>query len=112
MRRSEDFTATVRGGARAGRGTLVVHSRAMTAGHGRRVGLVVAKTVGNAVVRNRVRRRLRAVVVEHVGALPADSAVVVRALPPASEASFSQIRDDYCDAVRTATRRAAAKARV
>ena len=48
-----------------------------------RAGFVVAKTVGTAVVRNRVRRRLRALIRPHLDALPAGSAIVVRALPAA-----------------------------
>ena len=49
-----------------------------------RVGFVVSKAVGGAVVRNRVRRRLRHLMREHLASLPASSEVVVRALPPAA----------------------------
>ena len=64
MRRSSDFGATVRRGRRAGSGTVVVHvlpalPDELVAGS-RRVGFVVSKAVGGAVVRNRTKRRLRA----------------------------------------------------
>jgi ribonuclease P protein component len=96
MRRSADFAATIRGGRRVGRGTVVVHllleepARASTA----RAGFVVSKAVGNAVVRNKVRRRLRHLVRPLLGELPEGSSLVVRALPPSAEASFATLGAD------------------
>jgi ribonuclease P protein component len=87
MRNGSDFTAAVRGGRRAGRRTLVVHlSRARTQAP-TRVGFVVSKAVGNAVVRNRVKRQLRHLARERVSLLPAGSLVVVRANPAAATAA-------------------------
>ncbi len=56
-----------------------------------RVGFVVAKSVGPAVTRNLVKRRLRHLMRERVGALPVGSTLVVRALPAAAEASFRDL---------------------
>jgi ribonuclease P protein component len=104
LRRSSDFTAAFRGGRRAGRGTLVVHyfldepAQASAA----RAGFVVSKAVGNAVVRNRVRRRLRHLVRPVLESLPAGSSIVVRALPPAATASFDELRGDLEAAVAAA----------
>ncbi len=50
-----------------------------------RVGFVVSKAVGNAVVRNRTKRRLRAVIATELTGIPAGVDVVVRAQPAASE---------------------------
>jgi ribonuclease P protein component len=50
-----------------------------------RVGFVVSKAVGNAVVRNRVKRRLRHLLRERVAALPDGCLVVVRANPGAAD---------------------------
>ncbi len=105
LRRSSDFDATVRRGARAGRGTVVVHCRA-TDEPGTRVGFVVSRAVGGAVVRNKIRRRLRGVVVEQRATLPRGADVVVRALPPAAAADHAELRADVLSAVRTAARRA------
>ena len=55
---SGDFRSTIRRGVRVGRPTLVLHVGASER-DGVRVGMVVSKAVGNAVTRNRVKRRLR-----------------------------------------------------
>jgi ribonuclease P protein component len=58
------------------------------------VGLVVGKTVGPAVVRNRVKRRLRAVLRARLDRLPPGSVLVVRALPPAGSAPSAALAAD------------------
>ena len=80
---------------RAGRPTLVVHA-AKGAGPGSRVGFVVSKAVGGAVVRNRVKRRLRhlcAAALQDAGATSGPSDVVVRALPGAATAPDRVVTD-------------------
>jgi ribonuclease P protein component len=59
-----------------------------------RVGLVVSKAVGNAVIRNRVKRRLRHLLREQLGQLPAGAVLVIRALPRAGSASSAELRAD------------------
>ena len=97
LRRSEDFRRTVRHGVRAGRRTVVVHALQLEAesaesdvnrsgGSDRQIGFVVSKTVGSAVRRNRVRRRLRHLARSRLPELPVHTLVVVRALPPAAMA--------------------------
>ncbi|MEU4557305.1 ribonuclease P protein component [Actinoplanes sp. NPDC023936] len=104
LRRSTDFAAAIRGGRRAGRGTLVVHllieepAFASTA----RAGFVVSKAVGNAVTRNKVRRRLRHLVRPLLADLPECTVLVVRALPPAAEASFATLAADLEGALAAA----------
>jgi len=59
----------------------VVHANSTDARAGQppRVGFVVSKAVGNAVVRNRTKRVLRALMSTRIGALPEGVDVVVRA---------------------------------
>ena len=59
-----------------------------------RVGFVVGRAVGNAVVRHRVQRRLRHLCRERLDRLPAGSGVVVRALPPAAAATYQELGTD------------------
>lgn len=56
-----------------------------------RVGFVVSKAVGPAVTRNRVKRRLRHLMRDRVGALGQGSLLVVRALPPAAGATYADL---------------------
>ena len=68
---------------------------------------MAGRTVGGAVVRNRVRRRLRHLVRERLAELPAASVVVVRALAGSGDATYGELRDDLgrcLDRVLPATR--------
>lgn len=49
----------VRQGARAGRGCVLIEARRRAEGGSTRVGFTASKKVGNAVARNRAKRRLR-----------------------------------------------------
>ena len=89
LRSSADFSATVRGGVRASSASVVVHARTVSETHSDpsaspQVGFVVSKKVGNAVTRNRVKRRLRHLCRRAIIDCPANSQWVVRALPNAS----------------------------
>ena len=54
----------------------------------------MSKAVGGAVVRNKVKRRLRHLMRDRVDLVPTGSLVVVRALPGAGEADHSQLARD------------------
>lgn len=94
------FRAASRRGRRAGARTLVVHlllpeARQVTGAPGAcRVGFVVSKAVGNAVVRNRVKRRLRHAVRPLLERLPDGAVLVVRAQPAAAAASYPMLSAD------------------
>jgi ribonuclease P protein component len=109
LRRRADFVATLRSarGTRAA-GLLVVHVAAAGPSAGAaarsvtgpstpdgpvptRVGFVVSRSVGVAVVRNRVRRRLRHLAAGQINRLPPGSRVVVRALPASAGATYDQL---------------------
>ena len=95
---AESFRSAVRRGRRAGARTLVVHlateSEPAPTATPARVGFVVSKAVGNAVVRNRVKRRLRHLAREHVSSLPGSAVLVVRALPDAASAAYPELGAD------------------
>lgn len=102
MRRRDDFTLAVRRGRRAGRPTVVVHllhpdeppDRGTGAVAAPLVGFIVARTVGNAVIRNTARRRLRHLMRPHLDRLPAGSLLVVRANPQAGTARPDELAAD------------------
>lgn len=60
------------------------------------------------MVRNLIKRRLRAIIADVLPSLPAGTGVVVRALPAAAQASFSDLHRDVSDAVRRAHAKAVA----
>lgn len=71
-------------------------------------GFAVSKAVGGAVIRNRVKRRMRAIMAELLPTLPTGSGVVVRALPASADATFAQLRTDLSEALVTANAKIAA----
>ena len=103
MRHRSEFTLAVRCGTRAGRPTVTGHlltrPRNGPQSQGQsdepaRIGFVVSRAVGSAVVRNRVKRRLRVLVRGYLGVLPAGSLLVVRANPPAAAARQADLAAD------------------
>jgi ribonuclease P protein component len=97
LQRREEFLVALRRGRRAGGGRpglLVAHLSVPptpTPTGSAKVGFVVSRTVGPAVVRNRVRRRLRHLVADRLGLLPPGGRLVVRALPPAANATYAEL---------------------
>ncbi len=83
MTSTDEFRLTVRRGVRVARPSLVIHAR-LGEGPPPRVGFVVSKAVGNAVTRNRTKRRLRHLVRDRLAELPERARIVVRALPAAA----------------------------
>jgi ribonuclease P protein component len=129
MRSSKDFRLTTRRGVRASRATLVVHAANLadarvslskgaevsTRDAGPRIGFVVSGAVGNAVIRNRVKRRLRHLAAAQVadtpgGIGPGRIGIVVRALPRAVS-DPAELRSDFGSAWRDAVSRLTGGAR-
>jgi ribonuclease P protein component len=99
LRSAADFRHAVRRGRRSGGRLLVVHlvrrdvdkDANQQVVESPRVGFVVSRAVGPAVTRNRVKRRLRHLMRERVGALGSGTLVVVRAQPEAARASSAEL---------------------
>lgn len=64
-----------------------------------RFGFIVAKNVGGAVSRNRVRRRLKAAGYELLPSVRPGTDVVIRALPSAAEARWPDLKAELTDAL-------------
>ena len=60
-----------------------------------RAGFITSGRLGSAVVRNRVRRRLREIVRKHQHDLREDFWIVVIARPDASKASYRALEDEW-----------------
>ena len=104
---AQSYRSVIRSGRRAGSRTVVVHVAPDPAGDllpGPRVGLVVSKAVGTAVIRNRVQRRLRHLAREQLSLLPSSCAVVIRALPPSAGATSAELRGDLARCLQRVAR--------
>ncbi len=93
LRRAADFTAVHRRGRSVAGEALALRSL-HTGAVPSRVGFAVGKRVGGAVVRNRIKRRLRAIVASLPLAPGRD--LVISARPPAAGRDFWALRAEVC----------------
>ena len=85
-------------------GKLLVLSAAVVDNSGPcRVGLITSRRVGSAVVRNRVRRRLREIVRRHQHDLRQDLWIVLIAKREAARASYGSLEDEWLRLARRAS---------
>jgi ribonuclease P protein component len=94
LRRRNDFDAVFRKGRAWHNELLVLRAVPNTLGHNR-YGFITSKKLGKAVVRNRVRRRLR----EAVRVMPVKPGrdIVFSTKTKAAEASFQELRRAAAD---------------
>ena len=106
MRRRADFRAAIGSGSKAGRPLLVGHLLVREGvAEAPRVGFAVSRAVGSAVVRNKVKRRLRHLAVGYLHSLPEGSLLVLRANPQAATASQADLAAELGLVVRSLLRR-------
>ena len=103
--RGAEYRAVVRGGTRCAAAHTVTYVVMSSEDRPARFGFIVSKQVGTAVTRNTVRRRLKAVCADALPDLRPGADVVIRALPAAASAGYTDLRSEV---VRCLTRRAAA----
>jgi len=105
LTRGAEYKAVVRRGRRCAAAHTVTYVVTSADERAARFGFIVSKQVGSAVVRNTVRRRLKAVCRQELANVQLGADVVIRALPSAATAEFSELRDEV---QRCLARRAAA----
>ncbi|WP_181274255.1 ribonuclease P protein component [Brevibacterium oceani] len=106
IRSGEDFRRVFKAGVRVRSAHLMAHSlRDPDDAHATRVGFIVSKAVGNAVVRNRTKRRLRAIMRDRLGELSQGELFVLRALPHAAEADFSVLDSEVVELIDKARKK-------
>ncbi|WP_307872107.1 ribonuclease P protein component [Microbacterium paraoxydans] len=84
----------VRRGSRCGGARVITSILSTGESRDARFGFIISKQVGTAVVRNTVRRRLKAVCAEALPRVPQGTDVVIRALPASATATFAELRSD------------------
>ena len=113
MLRSEDFFTAVRFGVRTGSRRLVIHYRAGETGETTPalVGVVVPKKqISRATHRNRIKRRVRALMSARVDGIEPGARVVVRGLAGAEGATSDELGADL-DRLLTRSREAIRRTR-
>lgn len=100
---ADDYKGVVRKGRRFVTPHLVTYVRSdpeatASGNQGARFGFIVAKNVGGATHRNRVRRRLKAASYLMLDQAPGRD-VVVRALPGCSNASWETLRSELAESL-------------
>lgn len=104
LRSPAEFRRVLRSGRGRGVGGLVVHVCERDGGGQPRLGLVVPRTVGGAVARNRMKRRIRSIWRELSPSLgPVDCVVVVR--PEAANLNFAELTKGVAAGVAPAARK-------
>ncbi len=94
-----DYLIVQRRGVRSAGNALVLIGYRGSNHAGMRVGLTVSKQVGNAVMRNLIKRRLRHLVREEVAAACCFDLVIVT-LPPVKVLTFSDLRHELFSLLR------------
>ncbi|MFW0783721.1 ribonuclease P protein component [Gordonia sp. CPCC 206044] len=114
--RGSDFTRTLRSGVRVNTRDLVIHflpvpvtpvgeadglrTADLASAGGPRLGLIVSKSVGNAVIRHRTARRLRAAFEQCLPHFPTTQLlVVIRARPQAAMSSSTALAEQLSGAL-------------
>ena len=95
LTRASEFERVKHSGC-AQRGKLLMLGVLAVENGGRvRAGFVTSRKIGGAVVRNRVRRRLREIVRKHQHDLREDFWIVLIARPDATRASYHALEDEW-----------------
>ena len=89
---ADDYRRLVRKGRRSSSAHAVAY--VMPSDGTTRFGFIVPKSVGVAVVRNRVRRRLKALAFERLPQFAPGTEIVVRALPGAAQLEWDTLRTE------------------
>ncbi|MEI8293784.1 MAG: ribonuclease P protein component [bacterium] len=95
LRRTADFTR-VREHGKSTQARLIRIGLLRTGGDvPAKTGIITSRRVGGAVIRNKVRRRLREIIKSCLPHIPAGYLVVVIAKSAAAEASFEQLKAEW-----------------
>ena len=96
LKRNKEFRRTYRVGRTVGSRSMVLvyafRGKKSDDGVNVRIGLSVGKKLGNAVVRNRTKRRLREAVTPFIPSVKQGSRLIFIAKSPVLEESFASIR--------------------
>ncbi|HEY0827020.1 MAG TPA: ribonuclease P protein component [Bacilli bacterium] len=91
LAKKEDFNKVYRQGKSMGNRQFVLYYMTNAAVEHFRLGVSVSKKVGNAVVRNRIRRMLKEIVRHHAQAIKVHTDLVLIARKPAVDMAYQEM---------------------
>lgn len=92
LTKREDFNKVYRIGKSTANHQFVMYYRKISDAPQIRIGVSVSKKVGNAVVRNRIRRRVKEIIRLHLERIDAKGDLIFIARKPAAEMGSVEIR--------------------
>jgi ribonuclease P protein component len=95
LTRSSEFERVKQGGRPRGGKLMALGVMAVQNSGASRVGFITSRRLGGAVIRNRVRRRMREIVRKHQHELEEDFWIVVIARRDAANASYRALEDEW-----------------
>lgn len=101
LRRRGDFSRLRRRGRRVATPSLTVYRADASRGGLPLVGISTGRAVGGAVVRNRIRRRILAILDELFSTQAPPERLLVEARPAAATLAFERLRAELARAIRT-----------
>ncbi len=102
IKKDAEFQEVFKKGKSVANRQFVVYSLKKSEQANYRIGLSVSKKVGNAVVRNRIKRYLRQTFLELTGQLPNDVELIVIARNPAATMSFAEVKSSMVHVLKLA----------
>ena len=100
MTRHAEFAQTRKSGEAMGGAYLVLSTLADPKLPHHKVGVIVTRKVGNAVVRNHLRRRIHAICAKHLSAIEGKRYLVTVLRWRAPQATFAQLESDWLKQAR------------
>ena len=101
--RRSDFEAVYRGGKRRSSAQFVVFCRA-SGGKQSRYGISIKKATGGAVVRNRIRRRIREILRRNRREIPSGWDIVIHPRRSVAQAPFVPLETELLSLLRALAR--------
>jgi ribonuclease P protein component len=95
LRRASEFEHVRQEGSAHKGGTLMLGVLVGKGSHVFRAGFITSRRIGSAVVRNRVRRRLREIVRHHQHEIMPGAWIVTIARVKAARATYRQLEDEW-----------------
>jgi ribonuclease P protein component len=92
LRKREDFAKVFKHGKAAANHQLVVYYKPSSNAESFRAGVSVSKKIGNAVVRNTMRRRLKEILRQMEGRIVKNVDIVVIVRKPAVDMPYSELK--------------------